>query len=280
MQADDFKPAFMASFLDFLKAGKKPEIPADYDGCLQENLDTCSSLKGGMRPLSSSPPSSLPSTPPQQPTGTFSDEGQGEGEELALSGCPSPCKPLDEELKGNLEALPSFSSDEEDSVSKNQDLQKSISSAISALYDTPHSLAAAMASAMIKAQPPLAPATPQEPSLSPPLPARPPLIPDLEKTKEEMLPCTPPHVKEDEEEKLISPCSNRAETKEGKSQHNDEEKTTGSQEEVIQAMQNLQEEEAREEAHEEAPGIQSSETPEAEGNEDPSMVCFSHTLSY
>ncbi|KAF6719834.1 Proline-rich protein 12 [Oryzias melastigma] len=261
--ADDFKPAFMASFLDFLKAGKKPEIPADYDGCLQENLDTCSSLKGGMRPLSSSPPSSLPSTPPQQPTGTFSDEGQGEGEELALSGCPSPCKPLDEELKGNLEALPSFSSDEEDSVSKNQDLQKSISSAISALYDTPHSLAAAMASAMIKAQPPLAPATPQEPSLSPPLPARPP-IPDLEKTKEEMLPCTPPHVKEDEEEKLISPCSNRAETKEGKSQHNDEEKTTGSQEEVIQATQNLQEEEAREEAHEEAPGIQSSETPEAE----------------
>ncbi|RVE68963.1 hypothetical protein OJAV_G00073030 [Oryzias javanicus] len=260
---DDFKPAFMASFLDFLKAGKKPEIPADHDGCLQENLDTCSSLKGGMRPLSSSP-SSLPSTPQQQPAGTFSDEGQGEGEELALSGCPSPCKPLDEELKGNLEALPSFSSDEEDSVSKNQDLQKSISSAISALYDTPHSLAAAMASAMIKAQPPLAPATPQEPSLSPPLPARPLLVPDLEKTKEEMLPRTPPHVKEDEEQKLISSCSNRAETKEGKSQHNDEEKTTGSQQEVMQEMQNLQEEEAREDLQEEVPGVQSSETPKAE----------------
>uniref|UniRef100_H2MS87 Proline rich 12b n=1 Tax=Oryzias latipes TaxID=8090 RepID=H2MS87_ORYLA len=168
--AEDFKPGFMASFLDFLKAGKKPELPADRDGCPQENLDTCCSLKGGIRPLSSSP-SSLPSTPPPQPTGTFSDEGQGEGEELALSGCPSPCKPLDEELKGNLEALPSFSSDEEDSVSKNQDLQKSISSAISALYDTPHSLAAAMASAMMKAQPPLTPTTPQEPSLSPLLPA-------------------------------------------------------------------------------------------------------------
>ncbi|XP_074995514.1 proline-rich protein 12-like, partial [Calonectris borealis] len=47
----------------------------------------------------------------------------------------SPCKRLDEELKRNLETLPSFSSDEEDSVSKNQDLQKSITSAISALYD-------------------------------------------------------------------------------------------------------------------------------------------------
>uniref|UniRef100_A0A3P9L822 Proline rich 12b n=1 Tax=Oryzias latipes TaxID=8090 RepID=A0A3P9L822_ORYLA len=190
-QAEDFKPGFMASFLDFLKAGKKPELPADCDGCPQENLDTCCSLKGGIRPLSTSP-SSLPSSPPPQPTGTFSDEGQGEGEELALSGCPSPCKPLDEELKGNLEALPSFSSDEEDSVSKNQDLQKSISSAISALYDTPHSLAAAMASAMMKAQPPLTPTTPQEPSLSPPLPARPPPIPDLKQTKEEILPIPPP----------------------------------------------------------------------------------------
>uniref|UniRef100_A0A3P9L801 Proline rich 12b n=1 Tax=Oryzias latipes TaxID=8090 RepID=A0A3P9L801_ORYLA len=190
-RTEDFKPGFMASFLDFLKAGKKPELPADCDGCPQENLDTCCSLKGGIRPLSTSP-SSLPSSPPPQPTGTFSDEGQGEGEELALSGCPSPCKPLDEELKGNLEALPSFSSDEEDSVSKNQDLQKSISSAISALYDTPHSLAAAMASAMMKAQPPLTPTTPQEPSLSPPLPARPPPIPDLKQTKEEMLPSSLP----------------------------------------------------------------------------------------
>uniref|UniRef100_A0A3B3I1W7 Proline rich 12b n=1 Tax=Oryzias latipes TaxID=8090 RepID=A0A3B3I1W7_ORYLA len=205
-RAEDFKPGFMASFLDFLKAGKKPELPADRDGCPQENLDTCCSLKGGIRPLSSSP-SSLPSTPPPQPTGTFSDEGQGEGEELALSGCPSPCKPLDEELKGNLEALPSFSSDEEDSVSKNQDLQKSISSAISALYDTPHSLAAAMASAMMKAQPPLTPTTPQEPSLSPLLPARPPPIPDLKQTKEEILPCTPPRDPEAGQPSPSSPTS-------------------------------------------------------------------------
>lgn len=255
----------MASFLDFLKAGKKPELPADRDGCPQENLDTCCSLKGGIRPLSSSP-SSLPSTPPPQPTGTFSDEGQGEGEELALSGCPSPCKPLDEELKGNLEALPSFSSDEEDSVSKNQDLQKSISSAISALYDTPHSLAAAMASAMMKAQPPLTPTTPQEPSLSPLLPARPPPIPDLKQTKEEILPCTPPRVKEDEEQKRMSSCSNGAETKE--TEHSDEEKTRGGQEEVIKEMLNLQEEEEpREEAQEEVPGMQTLQTPKAQGKD-------------
>ncbi|XP_015420935.1 PREDICTED: LOW QUALITY PROTEIN: proline-rich protein 12 [Myotis davidii] len=59
-----------------------------------------------------------------------------ESEGLGL-GCPSPCKRLDEELKRNLETLPSFSSDEEDSVAKNRDLQESISSAISALDDPP-----------------------------------------------------------------------------------------------------------------------------------------------
>ncbi|GLD49122.1 proline-rich protein 12-like protein [Lates japonicus] len=167
-KAFDFKPGFMASFLDFLKTGKKQSgLDSENDGGEQELLNPCSSLKGGIRPLSPLPPP-LPQTPPQQPPGAFGEGGQGEGEDLALSGCPSPCKPLDEELKRNLETLPSFSSDEEDSVSKNQDLQKSISSAISALYDTPHSLAAAMASAMAKAPPTLSPPTPQEPPLSPP----------------------------------------------------------------------------------------------------------------
>uniref|UniRef100_A0A3Q2QX27 Proline rich 12 n=1 Tax=Fundulus heteroclitus TaxID=8078 RepID=A0A3Q2QX27_FUNHE len=175
MDADDkdfdFKPAFMASFLDFLKTGKKEsDLAPGHDGGEQEALDSCSSLKGGIRPLSSPPPSLLPPTP-QPPLETFTEDGKGEGADLALSDCSSPCKPLDEELKRNLETLPSFSSDEEDSVSKNQDLQESISSAISALYDTPHSLAAVMASAMIKTQPIPSPPTPQEPSLSPPLPA-------------------------------------------------------------------------------------------------------------
>uniref|UniRef100_A0A8C3AKT7 Proline rich 12 n=1 Tax=Cyclopterus lumpus TaxID=8103 RepID=A0A8C3AKT7_CYCLU len=177
LQADekafDFKPGFMASFLDFLKTGKKqPSLGLGHDEGEQDSLNSCSSMKGGIRPLSPPP---LPQAP--TPSRTFSEGGQGDGADLALSSCPSPCKPLDEELKGNLETLPSFSSDEEDSVSKNQDLQKSISSAISALYDTPHSLAAAMASAMAKAPHNLSPPNPQEPPLSPPLPAMPPLIP-------------------------------------------------------------------------------------------------------
>ncbi|XP_013887843.1 proline-rich protein 12 [Austrofundulus limnaeus] len=207
----DFKPGFMASFLDFLKTGKKEfDLEQRQDGGEKEVLDTCSSLKGGIQPLSPPPPS-LPPSPPQQPPKDFSDKGSDEGADLALSGCPSPCKPLDEELKRNLETLPSFSSDEEDSVSKNQDLQKSISSAISALYDTPHSLAAAMASAMIKAQPTVPLPTAEEPPLSPPLPAIPPLIPTVENTKEEALIFSqqPPEEEEEEEEqRLISPQPN------------------------------------------------------------------------
>ncbi|XP_022609431.1 proline-rich protein 12 [Seriola dumerili] len=212
-KAFDFKPGFMASFLDFLKTGKKQSgLDQGPDGDEQEPLNPCSSLKGGITPLSPPPPP-LPQTPPLQAPGSFSEGGQGEGEDLALSSCPSPCKPLDDELKRNLETLPSFSSDEEDSVSKNQDLQKSISSAISALYDTPHSLAAAMASAMVKAPPTLSPPTPQEPPLSPPLPAMPPLIPSMENGKEEALTYTQ-HRTQDEEQNLVSPESNREKAEE------------------------------------------------------------------
>uniref|UniRef100_G3NM21 Proline rich 12b n=1 Tax=Gasterosteus aculeatus TaxID=69293 RepID=G3NM21_GASAC len=178
-KAFDFKPGFMASFLDFLKTGKKQSgFEMGHDGGEQDSLNPCSSMKGGIRPLSPPPPP-LPPTPPQRPPQTFGEGGQGDSGDLALSSCPSPCKPLDEELKGNLETLPSFSSDEEDSVGKNQDLQESISSAISALYDTPHSLAAAVASAMAKALPNLSPSIPHEPPLTPPVPAMPSLIPSL-----------------------------------------------------------------------------------------------------
>ncbi|XP_057717201.1 proline-rich protein 12 isoform X2 [Corythoichthys intestinalis] len=183
-KAFDFKPGFVSSFLDFLKTGKKQSgLELDDVGCEQEPMDTCSSLKGGIRPITPTPP--LSPTTPQQPPGTFNEERGGEGADLALSSCPSPCKPLDDELKGNLEALPSFSSDEEDSVSKNQDLQKSISSAISALYDTPHSLAAAMASAMVKVPSTLSPPTPQEPELSPLPPTAPSLVPSTTTANEE-----------------------------------------------------------------------------------------------
>ncbi len=129
------------------------------DGCTSTDS---SSVKGGIRPLS-------PQSPPPPPPPFGENEGD---ESLGLSNCPSPCKRLDEELKRNLETLPSFSSDEEDSVSKNQDLQKSISSAISALYDTPHSLAA------IPPPPTPSPPTPQMVSLNtPPPPPQPESVP-------------------------------------------------------------------------------------------------------
>ncbi|XP_030053871.1 proline-rich protein 12 isoform X2 [Microcaecilia unicolor] len=118
----EMKSGFMASFLDFLKSGKRQQLPT-----------------ASTSPSKSRPPSASSQTASQPPFGMASQMLSGsldatESDSLVMS-CTSPCKRLDDELKRNLETLPSFSSDEEDSVSKNQDLQKSISSAISALYD-------------------------------------------------------------------------------------------------------------------------------------------------
>ncbi|XP_056399800.1 proline-rich protein 12 isoform X2 [Hyla sarda] len=116
----EIKSGFMASFLDFLKSGKRQQLPT----------------------ANTSPSKNRPPSAQQASQGSFGMASQmlsgsldsAESDSLVMS-CTSPCKRLDDELKRNLETLPSFSSDEEDSVSKNQDLQKSISSAISALYD-------------------------------------------------------------------------------------------------------------------------------------------------
>ncbi|XP_060950634.1 proline-rich protein 12 isoform X1 [Limanda limanda] len=144
------KAGFVASFLDFLKTGKRPPGLDISPGMEHDNGETSPCKPGGLRPLSPAPP---PPPPPPQ----FGD-GEGNGG-LALGNCPSP-KRLEDELKRNLETLPSFSSDEEDSVGKNQDLQKSISSAISALYDTPQLTS--------NIQPPLSPPQPQaQPSQGP-----------------------------------------------------------------------------------------------------------------
>ncbi|XP_062918621.1 proline-rich protein 12-like isoform X2 [Mobula hypostoma] len=116
----EMKSGFMASFLDFLKSGKRQQLPA-----------TTSSPQKGR-------PSSVINQPTQAPFGLAQSMLSGPldaSESDSLMSCTSPCKRFDEDLKKNLETLPSFSSDEEDSVSKNQDLQKSITSAISALYD-------------------------------------------------------------------------------------------------------------------------------------------------
>ncbi|XP_054463543.1 proline-rich protein 12 [Anoplopoma fimbria] len=269
-KAFDFKPGFMASFLDFLKTGKKQTgLELGHDGGEHDSLNPCSSMKGGIRPLSPPLPPLQP-TPPQRPR-TFSEGGQGDVADLALSSCPSPCKPLDDELKGNLETLPSFSSDEEDSVSKNQDLQKSISSAISALYDTPHSLAAAMASAMAKAPPNLSPPTPQEPSLSPLLPAMPPLIPSMEDGKEEVLTYTQDHMQE--EQKSVSSQSNGEKVDEREVKQGGEEEKEGGghyadNEEQMRDLHNLQQgalEEQEEEEEERMSRMQMLEVPQIEG---------------
>ncbi|XP_067408211.1 proline-rich protein 12 isoform X2 [Emydura macquarii macquarii] len=116
----EMKSGFMASFLDFLKSGKRQQLPT-----------AAASPPKTPRPPAApaaQPPFGL--APPLLPGALDGADGEG----LVMS-CTSPCKRLDEELKRNLETLPSFSSDEEDSVGKNQDLQKSISSAISALDD-------------------------------------------------------------------------------------------------------------------------------------------------
>ncbi|XP_029440546.1 proline-rich protein 12 [Rhinatrema bivittatum] len=118
----EMKSGFMASFLDFLKSGKRQQLPT-----------------ANTSPSKTRPPSASSQAASQAPFGMASQMLSGpldaaESDSLVMS-CTSPCKRLDDELKRNLETLPSFSSDEEDSVSKNQDLQKSISSAISALYD-------------------------------------------------------------------------------------------------------------------------------------------------
>lgn len=116
----EMKSGFMASFLDFLKSGKRQALPP-----------AATSPSKTPRPPPPPPPAAAFAVgPPLLPGALEGPEGEG-----LVMACPSPCKRLDEELKRNLETLPSFSSDEEDSVSKNQDLQKSISSAISALYD-------------------------------------------------------------------------------------------------------------------------------------------------
>ncbi|XP_067830607.1 proline-rich protein 12-like [Heptranchias perlo] len=116
----EMKSGFMASFLDFLKSGKRQQLPA-----------TTSSPQKGR-------PSSVINQPSQASFGMTQAMLSGQldaSESDSLLSCTSPCKRFDDDLKKNLETLPSFSSDEEDSVSKNQDLQKSITSAISALYD-------------------------------------------------------------------------------------------------------------------------------------------------
>lgn len=198
------KAGFVASFLDFLKTGKRPPSLDISPGMEHDNGDTSPCKPGGLRPLSPAPP------PPPPPPPFGDSEGNGG---LALGSCPSP-KRLEDELKRNLETLPSFSSDEEDSVGKNQDLQKSISSAISALYDTPQ-LTASL-------QPPLPPPPPQPQSTQAPL------TPTLPPPALSPQPLHTPHTQPQSEEQDIMQAEEEDIVE---SREENEERSTGGEEE-------------------------------------------------
>ncbi|MED6250408.1 hypothetical protein ATANTOWER_024911 [Ataeniobius toweri] len=203
------KAGFVASFLDFLKTGKRPPGLDISPGMEHDNGETSPCKAGGLRALSPAPP------PPPPPPPFGDSEGNGG---LALGNCPSP-KRLEDELKRNLETLPSFSSDEEDSVGKNQDLQKSISSAISALYDTPQLTSNIQAPLpppppQPQTQPIQAPLTPtmQPPALSP--------QPSVQTTRSQP---------ESDEPDVLPPEDGDME--EGKEEENKEERSTEGEEE-------------------------------------------------
>ncbi|CAJ1080969.1 LOW QUALITY PROTEIN: proline-rich protein 12 [Xyrichtys novacula] len=201
------KAGFVASFLNFLKTGKRPPGLDISPGMEPDNGETSPCKSGGLRPLSPAPP------PPPPPPPFGDSEGNGG---LALGNCPSP-KRLEDELKRNLETLPSFSSDEEDSVGKNQDLQKSISSAISALYDTPQLPS--------NIQPPLPPPPPPQPQ-----PTQSPLTPTLPPTLSPQPTLHTPHtLPQSNEPDVLQPEDGDLE--ENKEEENEEERSTGGDEE-------------------------------------------------
>ncbi|KAM4722547.1 glutamine and serine-rich protein 1 [Rhinophrynus dorsalis] len=115
----EVKTGFIASFLDFLKTGPKQQFSAPAVRVPNRIRRPCTPVIRAPCSGSLSQSQSV-SVPP-----TFE------------AGSTSPPKKAEEDFKKNLETLPSFSSDEEDSVGGNNDLQKSISTALSALDDNP-----------------------------------------------------------------------------------------------------------------------------------------------
>ncbi|TRY53598.1 hypothetical protein DNTS_014979 [Danionella cerebrum] len=111
----EVKTGFLGSFLDFLKSGSRQNISSSPIRSPNRTRKASRRLPNPLLvPFKSQSISSTPMLSPE-PQSVIST------------------KRLDEELQGNLETLPAFSSDEDDSVGKNQDLQKSITSALSSL---------------------------------------------------------------------------------------------------------------------------------------------------
>ncbi|KFP79501.1 Glutamine and serine-rich protein 1 [Apaloderma vittatum] len=115
----EVKTGFIASFLDFLKSGPRQQFSAPA-------VRMPNRTRRPVTQIVRTP--CLQSSAKPQPAAAAPVAAEVSGE--------SPTKKVDEELKKNLETLPSFSSDEDDSVGGNHDLQKSISTALSALDDT------------------------------------------------------------------------------------------------------------------------------------------------
>ncbi|XP_067104911.1 glutamine and serine-rich protein 1 [Osmerus mordax] len=114
----EVKTGFIGSFLDFLKSGPKQHFSST----------PARAASRSRKPSSKPPPCPLPPLPPKlQPPAApvLPQEGH--------AGVSLQQKRLEEDLQRNLETLPSFSSDEEESVGRNQALQNSITSALSAL---------------------------------------------------------------------------------------------------------------------------------------------------
>uniref|UniRef100_A0A4W4DUV9 DUF4211 domain-containing protein n=1 Tax=Electrophorus electricus TaxID=8005 RepID=A0A4W4DUV9_ELEEL len=115
----EVKTGFIGSFLDFLKSGPKQHFSSppirSPNRTRKPSVSKRPSNSLSMHPKVLPPSSQLLSPDTHNVNSS---------------------KRLDEEFQKNLETLPSFSSDEDESVGKNQDLQKSISSALSSLDDT------------------------------------------------------------------------------------------------------------------------------------------------
>lgn len=112
----EVKTGFLGSFLDFLKSGPKQHLsspPVRSPSRTRKSSVSKRTPNPILAPFKPPPPSTSLTAP--DPHSVIST------------------KRLDEELQRNLETLPSFSSDEDDSVGKNQDLQMSITSALSSL---------------------------------------------------------------------------------------------------------------------------------------------------
>uniref|UniRef100_A0ACB8G336 Uncharacterized protein n=1 Tax=Sphaerodactylus townsendi TaxID=933632 RepID=A0ACB8G336_9SAUR len=113
----EVKTGFIGSFLDFLKSGARQQFSAPA-------IRMPNRMRRPVAPVIRAPCTHFLSKP-QMAAHSASLE----------NGCENSNKKGNKEPKRNSEALPSFSSDE-DSVGANQDLQKSITSALSTLDDT------------------------------------------------------------------------------------------------------------------------------------------------